>query len=125
MSRWDILVILFVLCLAFCLAHSLVYKTDWTNTEIVEAIFKAEGGYKATYLYGIRSVKYEDEAEARQICLNTVINQRRRHSKHDCGKDYLVCLRDRYCPLQAKNDSLGLNSNWLKNVRYFLKRGVK
>jgi len=36
-----------------------------------DAIFKAEGKYSATYLYGIRSIPYKDEAEARQICKNT------------------------------------------------------
>ena len=99
------------------------YGSDWTNAEIVNAIFKAEGGYKATYLYGIRSISYKDEAEARRICFNTVKNQRIRHFKHTCGKTYMVCLRDRYCPLEAKNDPKGLNSNWLKNVMYFLRKG--
>jgi len=84
--------------------------------KLVNSIYKAEGGEKATYLYGIKSVPYKDEAEARQICFNTVRNQWRRHNNHSCGKDYLVCLRDRYCPLEAHK----LNRHWLRNVKYFL-----
>jgi len=88
--------------------------------KLVNAIYKAEGGAKAQYLYGIRSVPYKDEAEARKICYNTLRNQFKRHLSHDCGFTYMVCLRNRYCPLEAnKNDPKGLNSNWLKNVRYF------
>ena len=76
----------------------------YTDKELAQAIFLAEGGDKAQHLYGIVSVEYKDKAEARQICLNTIRNQRKRHAKHDCGKDYLTCLRDRYCPLNAEND---------------------
>lgn len=114
-----ILITLFILAVIFtksCYAEA----GEIDNNKLANAIYKAEGGSKATWLYGIRSVKYKNKAEAHQICLNTIRNQRRRHSKHDCGKTYLVCLRDRYCPLQAKNDPLGLNSHWLKNVKYFL-----
>lgn len=49
-------------------------EDDWTDTQIVEAIYRAEGGVKAQYLYGIRSVRYNTSAEARKICLNSVRN---------------------------------------------------
>ena len=120
---------IFTLGIILCFILVLVFMcfscqgAEWTNTEIVNAIYKAEGAEKATFLYGIRSVSYDSPAEARRICFNTVKNQRKRHFKHTCGKEYLVCLRDRYAPLEASNDPQGLNSNWLANVRYFLRKG--
>lgn len=94
----------------------------WTDTEIVNAIYQAEGGASAQYKYGIRSVHYQDEAEARHICFNTVRNNRRRfadygHMKH---ATYLEFLASRYCPIGVSNDPKGLNHHWIKNVRYFL-----
>ena len=97
----------------------------WTNTEIVNAIYLAEGGGDAQYLYGIRSVKYDSPEEARQICLNTIRNQRVRHEAHVCNLSFIECLAKRYCPVGASNDPKGLNQYWLKNVTYFLERGGK
>jgi hypothetical protein len=94
----------------------------WTDEQLADAIFRAEGGYRATYLYGIRSVRYKDEAEARQICLNTIRNNKRRFFQQDKYGDFLEFLASRYAPLNAPNDPKGLNRNWLKNVRYFLSK---
>ncbi|MFA5298149.1 MAG: hypothetical protein WC389_08085 [Lutibacter sp.] len=93
------------------------------NNDLADAIFQAEGGYKAEYLYGIRSVKYKDEADARRICLNTIRNNKVRFLKQDKYKDYLEFLANRYCPAKGKSLTTAekkLNCNWLKNVRYFL-----
>ena len=90
-----------------------------TDTEIVTAIYKAEGGEKATYLYGIRSVNYDTPEEARRICFNTVRNNRVRFANQDKYNDYLEFLASRYCPIDCDNDT-GTNKYWLKNVRYFL-----
>ena len=115
--------------LVVCLATGLLGGLDsvpawgWQDAEIANAIYKAEGGAKAKVAYGILSVKVRDEAEARQVCLNTIRNQRRRHSQHDCGLDYLSCLAKRYAPVGVANDPQGLNRNWLKNVRYHLDKG--
>lgn len=103
--------VLFILLLAI-----VCYASDWTDDQIANAIFKAEGGYKAQYLYGIRSVKYRNETDARRICLNTIRNQRKRHAEHDCGLTYLECLSNRYCPVSAHP----LNAHWLSNVIFFL-----
>jgi len=113
-----VVIISFVLILLFF--PLMVFGDSFTNEEIANAIFKAEGGYKATYLYGIRSVPYEDEAEARRICLNTIRNQRKRHANHECDLTYLECLAKRYCPIGADNDPKGLNKHWLGNVKHFL-----
>lgn len=98
-----------------------------TDKEIVRAIFLAEGGEKAQYPYGIRSVSCSTQDECRQICLNTIRNNRKRYAKYGY-KDYstyLEFLASRYAPIGAGNDPKNLNKNWLNNVRYFLTRGEK
>ena len=93
--KWFIpAVIAFTLIFGLC-----VLAFGYTDTDLVNAIFKAEGGAKAQYLYGIRSVKYKDANEARKICFNTVRNNRKRFAN------------------QTKHK---LNQYWLKNVKYFL-----
>lgn len=91
------------------------------ETLLLKAIFQAEGGYKAKYLYGIRSVPYKDEAEAKQICLNTIRNNRKRYKEYGHKKydTFLEFLASRYCPIGCNNDN-GTNKYWLKNVKYFL-----
>ena len=112
------------LCLlAPCTAHA------WTDGEIADAIWRAEGCAAGTceYYYGIRSVNYKtgkggaaDRAEARRICINTIRNQRVRWAKGGKVGEYLVSLWKRYCPVGVANDPKGLNCNWLKNVRWAL-----
>ena len=109
--------------LAF-MACGVAHAGDHADAEIADAIFQAEGSHQATYLYGIRSVGYKDEADARRICLNTIRNNRKRyaeygHRQHDT---YLEFLASRYCPVNAPNDPRGLNRNWLRNVLHFLER---
>jgi len=89
---------------------------------IVDAIYRAEGGAKAQYLYGIRSVKYKDAEEARRICYNTVRNNWGRWEKSGQQVEYLVFLANRYAPIGAENDPKGLNNNWLRNVRFYLNK---
>lgn len=107
------------LALVFLLIfHSTSFAKDWTDTQIVNAIFQAEGGYKAQYLYGIRSVPYKTEQEARRICFNTVRNNRKRFKRQTQYQDFLEFLGSRYCPPKAHK----LNKHWLKNVKYYLER---
>jgi len=95
---------------------------EYTDNQIANAIYKAEGSEKAKKPYGILSVACEGEQDCRQICLNTIRNQRKRHAKHTCNLTYLECLAKRYAPVGVENDPRGLNKNWLKNVKYFLNR---
>lgn len=81
--------------------------------KLADAIRKAEGNAN----YGVLT-KYK-HTSPRQACINTCRNQYKRHLAHHCGKSYLVCLRDRYCPIGASNDPTGLNKHWIKNVSYF------
>lgn len=109
-----------MLLVFFVSSPAFAYKPE----EIVKAIYHAEGGAKAQFKYGIRSIKTNNPAK---ICLNTVKNQMKRHAKHKCGKPFLVCLRDRYCPIKGKlsKAEIRLNKNWLKNVNYYLVKGGK
>jgi len=114
---------------AFCLVQAflLIYcingeAAEYTDVQIVDAIYRAEGGKKAQFPYGIRSIKCEGEAECRQICLNTVRNNRKRFAKQTKYTDFIAFLGSRYCPVGAENDPHGLNNHWVKNVRYFLNR---
>lgn len=61
--------------LTFVFILSASAEDTYTNEQIANAIYQAEGG--KGYDYGIKSVSYKDEAEARQICLNTIRNQDR------------------------------------------------
>lgn len=92
----------------------------YTDNQIVDAIYRAEGGKKAQFPYGIRSIKCSGEQECRQICLNTVRNNRKRFAKQNKYNDFISFLGSRYCPVGADNDPQGLNNHWVKNVRYFL-----
>lgn len=82
---------------------------------LADSIYHAEGGDRTAYPYGILT-KFKTTTP-RQACINTIVNQGKRHAGHNCGKDYLTCLRDRYCPIGAENDPAGLNINWLRNVK--------
>ena len=98
----------------------------YTDIQYADAIFKAEGGRKAKYLYGIRSVKYKDEAGARRICLNTIRNNRRRFAEygHKEYKTFIEFLGSRYCPTKGKltKAEKKVNKFWLGNVQYYLGR---
>ena len=97
---------------------------DWTDNQIVDAIYKAEGKDKAQYLYGIRSVKYKDAADASRICLKTVQNNRKRFKKQTEYKDYLDFLASRYAPTKGKlsRAEKRVNGHWKRNVLYFLRK---
>ena len=92
----------------------------YSNSEICDAIYKAEGGINAKKPFGILSVKCSGYEDCRNICLNTVRNNVKRWQKTDLSKDFLSFLARAYAPIGASNDPSGLNRNWLKNVTYFL-----
>lgn len=92
---------------------------DVTVGEITDAIYAAEGGAGATYLYGIRSVSYRNEAEARRICVNSIRNNIKRWAQAGKPGDFLEFMSRRYCPVGCDNDR-GTNQYWVRNVRSFL-----
>ena len=119
MKTLSLLIIWLLLC-------SPGLTADWTDTEIASAIYVIEGGAQASYLYGIRSVRYRDAAEAREICLRTVRNNRKRHADygHKQYPDFLAFLGSRYCPVTGKLSQAEkkLNGNWLPNLRRQLEK---
>ena len=96
----------------------------YSDEQIVNAIYKAEGGAKAQYFYGIRSIECSGDTECRKICSNTVRNNRKRFADYGFKDypDYISFLASRYCPVGADNDPHGLNKNWEKNVRFYLEK---
>ena len=115
--RWfaPFIIIFVVIILAILIFVSIGRAdTDWltfSNEEIAQAIFKQENSVK--YPYGIRSIDtHSDIAYAKKICLNTIRNQKKRHAKHNCKKDFIECLGFCYTTTQRKE--------WIANVKYFL-----
>lgn len=98
---------------------------EYSDQEIVNAIYLAEGGKSAQYQYGIRSIKCESKKDCRRICLRTVKENRKRFENYvrNRSEDYISYLGRIYSPLQARNDPKGLNRNWIKNVRFYLMKG--
>jgi hypothetical protein len=91
-------------------------RAEYTNEAIADAIFKAENSLN--HPYGI--LTHYKTTTPRQACLNTII-----HARKDWNGqcDFIEFLGSRYCPIGAKNDPTGLNKNWVRNVKYFLKGG--
>jgi hypothetical protein len=118
----------FLIVSFFVILYSLIcfyaLPADYTDEHIVNAIYKAEGAEKAKKPFGILSVSCEGYDDCRQICFNTVRNNRKRYADYGYKQydTYLEFLASRYAPIGASNDPHNLNQNWLKNVRYFLKQ---
>lgn len=124
--------IFFLICVIFILIMFILMWVRDSHAQLkpaiddyVNAIFKAEGGESATYLYGIRSIPYDTPENARKYCYNTVYNTLVKYRATRCkdGESDLDCLARRYCPLNVANDPKGLNKNWKSNVKYFLTKG--
>lgn len=112
LRSWAHITCAFLLALFFCCP-----AYAWTDEQICNAIYRAEGGARTRHPYGILTKYRHTTPTPRQVCLNTIAHARRDWN----GKgDFLAFLRDRYCPIGAANDPTGLNQHWLKNVTYFL-----
>lgn len=92
----------------------------YSDEQIVEAIGKAENSVK--YPYGIKSIDTKSNAEyARKICFNSVRNGRARWIKAGKPCDLITFISKRYCPINATDDPIGLNKNWISNVKFYLR----
>ena len=111
----------FLIVVLFVGGCKVAQAEEYTDTQIVNAIRKAEG----TWTYGIKSIKCSTASECRQICLTTVKRNRQRFINYGYKDhaDFISYLASRYCPVGASNDPTGLNKNWQRNVRYFLRKG--
>ena len=119
MKTLYIFLIASILLLSGC--QDPIWAKEYTNEQIANAIYWAEGGAKAKVPYGILSVKVKDEAEARRVCINTIRNNRIRFTQQTKYKDFIEFLGSRYCPVSAHK----LNRFWVGNVKKFLAKGVK
>ena len=105
------------------------HAQEFSDVQIVNAIFLAEGGYHARYPYGIRSISCSTMEACRQICKNTVRNNRKRFAKisNTYIGNFITYLGNRYCPTKGRTltqNEVSLNQYWIKNVTYFLERGI-
>ena len=125
--KWVAMLVLGVLAMSILISVTCVkmgWCEEYSDTAIVNAIYRIEGGAKAQYAYGIRSVRYSDISEARRICFNTVRNNRKRFAKQTKYADFLAFLQSRYCPTAGRLSKAEqkLNGHWLKNLRNQLAR---
>ena len=120
LAKFGVCSLVFLLTLlVFSRSEAKAQELPYSNNQIANAIYKAEGGAKTNHPYGIL-VHYK-HTSARQACLNTII-----HAKRDWnGKgDFITFLGARYCPVGCNND-IGTNRYWITNVHYFLEKEVK
>jgi hypothetical protein len=120
---------LFLLILLLLVTSTSAYSkeiTAWDKgktysiEQICNAIYLAEGGNKTSYPYGI--LKKFKNTTPRKACINTIKSNLKRWNGRE---DFIEFLGRSYCPIGAKNDPKGLNKNWVKNVRYYLKKGIQ
>jgi hypothetical protein len=87
----------------------------YTDEQVCDAIYIAEGGANTNHPYGI--LAHYKHTAPRQACLNTVAHARRDWNGQG---DFLSFLAARYAPIGASNDPQGLNRHWLSNVTRIL-----
>ena len=112
------IIFLLLMVPAICFGQ-LVSEPNYTNEEICDSIWYAEGGNKTKFPYGIKSVYCYGEEECRNVCLNTVKNNRKRYKEYGYKnfETYLSFLASKYCPISVRGCE-----NWERNVRYFLEK---
>ena len=112
-------ILLLLLCFGICFAAN---WEDYSDDQIANAIYWAEGGSTTKYPYGILT-KYKTTTP-RQACINTIRHARRDfRGENYLGLDFIEFLGSRYCPVGADNDPTNLNIHWIKNVKSLLMMG--
>lgn len=86
-----------------------------TITNVVTAIFIAEGGIHTVHPYGI--MHYYQHTTPLQACYNTVQHRLAEYPSHHIDHDFILFLSNTYCPISS--DPVG-NCNWRHNVLYTL-----
>jgi len=115
---WIMWIVL-AICMIILLTQFAWAKETYTDEQIAQAIYYAEGGTKTKYPYGIKSIPtYGNKEYAYKICLNTIRNNKKRFAKQNKYTDFIEFLGSRYCPPQVHR----LNKNWVRNVKYYLKK---
>jgi hypothetical protein len=90
--------------------------------KMADAIYKAEGGSKTKWPYGVKSVKAKNAAEARRITINSVKNNWRRWEQAGKPGEFAPFMAARWCPAAA--DPTG-NKNWTRNVTKFMGKDAR
>ena len=85
----------------------------YTDNQLADAIYRAEGGTKTRFPYGVRSIKCDTKEECQQICLNSIKNAKKRWLKAGKPEDFIVFMGRRYSPPN-------INPHWVRLVKYFL-----
>lgn len=83
------------------------------DAKMADAIYKAEGGNKTKWPYGVKSVKIASVAEARRVTLISVRNNWGRWERAGKPESFVKFMARRWCPESA--DPVG-HVNWIKNV---------
>lgn len=83
------------------------------DAKMADAIWKAEGGHKTKWPYGVKSVKVSSVAEARRVTLVSVRNNWNRWERAGKPEPFVRFMARRWCPESA--DPVG-HVNWIKNV---------
>ena len=121
---WATLVVSVCLLLAGFLLFAVAAFGEPSDSALADAIYRAEGGVRAQYPYGVRSIDtHGDAAYARRITLNSIRNNRRRWETAGNPGSFLEFMARRWAPVGAGNDPDGLNRHFVKNVRFFLGAG--
>ena len=92
-------------------------STAWENS-LAGAIFKAENS--KTHPYGI--MQTYKTTTPRQACINSIRTNVRLWKKSGCQGDFIDAMARRYCPRGDSRDVFGLNDNWSRNVKTFMKQ---
>lgn len=108
-----------LLPLTFCFLCVILIPTAlaYTDEQVCNAIYIIEGKEKARQPYGVETIECKTEKRCRQICLNTIRNNRKRYADYGYKQydTYLEFLQSRYCP-----SSQNLCENWLPNLKFYL-----
>ena len=95
---------------------SVAWSFEYSDDQIADAIYLAEGGAKTRFPYGIKSIDTKGNKKyARKICLNSIRNARKRWEMANKPEDFIVFMGRRYSPPH-------INPNWARLVKYFLNK---
>jgi len=115
-DKWLLAVGLITLLVMVLWAFSYADELSIDDQRLADAIYRAEGGAKTKFPYGIKSINtHGDKEYARKICLNSIRNAKKRWASAGNPEDFIIFMSRRYCPPSAH----GLNSTWGHNVKYW------
>lgn len=107
-------------------SNSAYCQEVYTIGQLADAIYWAEGGAGTTHPYGI--LAHYKHTTPRQACINTIHSAKHRYEKLNLRMDFIEYLGKTYCPTKGiylTKQEKCVNIYWVKNVKYFLKKGEK